>query len=156
MTTTNTWRSRTTVRAAPEHVLHTLTDPDACARWSPVPFSLDDSAGTRLGPGTTTPIHGRLLGAPVRFNLHTLAANRRRLKLHARGPIDIHVHYTLESIPAGCAIDALISIPRPATRFGRLLARGTSLLLATGTLDHALDRIAHEAELVADAHRHGR
>jgi hypothetical protein len=149
MTTTNTWRSRTTVRAAPEHVLHTLTDPDACARWSPVPFSLDDGARTRLRAGTTTPIHGRLLGAPVRFNLHTLAANRRRLKLHAHGPIDIHVHYTLKPTASGCAVKALISIPEPTTRFGRLLAHGTALLLATGTLDHALDRIALEAERVA-------
>jgi Polyketide cyclase / dehydrase and lipid transport len=149
MTTTKTWRSCTSVRAAPEHVLETLTDPDACARWSPVPFSLDDPARAHLRTGTTTPIHGRLLGAPVRFDLHTVAANRRRLKLHARGPIDIHVHYTLQPTPSGCALDARISIPRPTTRFGRLLARGTALLLTTGTLEHALDRIAHEAELVA-------
>jgi hypothetical protein len=32
MTTANTWRARTTVRATPEHVIDTLTDPDACAR----------------------------------------------------------------------------------------------------------------------------
>jgi hypothetical protein len=31
-----------------------------------------------------------------------------------------------------------------------LLARATALLLATGTLDHAVDCIAHEAELAAN------
>jgi hypothetical protein len=151
MTTTNTWHSRTTVRATPEHVIDTLTDPDACARWSPIPFALDHSDGARLRPGTTTRISGRLLGAHVRFNLHTLAADPGRLHLHARGPIDILVDYTLKAIRAGCALDARVSIPPPNSRFGRLLARATGLLLATGALDHALNRIAHEAELAADA-----
>jgi len=150
MTTTNTWHSRTTVRASPEHVIDTLTDPDACARWSPIPFSLDNSHGARLRPGTTTPVRGRLLGATVRFNLDTLAADPGRLQLHARGPIDILVDYTLKPIRAGCALDALISIHPPNSRLGRLLARATGLLLATGTLSHAMNRIAHEAELAAD------
>jgi hypothetical protein len=150
MTTTNTWRSRTTVRATPQHVIDTLTDPDACARWSPIPFSLDTSDGARLRAGTTTRVSGRLLGARVRFNLHTLAADPGRLHLHARGPVDILVDYTLKPIRAGCALDALISIHPPTSRLGRLLARATGLLLATGTLDHAMDRIAHEAELKAD------
>jgi Polyketide cyclase / dehydrase and lipid transport len=150
MTTTNTWRSRTTVRATPQHVIDTLTDPDACARWSPIPFSLDTSDGARLRAGTTTRVSGRLLGARVRLTLHTLAADPGRLHLHARGPVDILVDYTLKPIRAGCALDALISIHPPTSRLGRLLARATGLLLATGTLDHAMDRIAHEAELKAD------
>jgi hypothetical protein len=147
MTTTNTWRSRTTVRATPQQVIDTLTDPTACARWSPVPFSLDTSDSARLRPGTTTRVSGRLLGAHVRFNLHTLTADPGRLHLHARGPIDILVDYTLKPIRAGCALDALICIHAPSSRLGRLLARATGLLLATGTLDHAMTRIAHEAEL---------
>jgi Polyketide cyclase / dehydrase and lipid transport len=147
MTTTSIWRSRTTVRATPEHVMDTLTDPDACARWSPIPFSLDDSDSARLRPGTTTQVSGRLLGAHVRFSLHTLAADAGRVHLHARGPIDILVDYTLKPDRAGCALDALVSIHPPRSRFGRLVARATGLLLATGTLDHAMDRIAHEAEL---------
>jgi hypothetical protein len=147
---TTTWRSRTTVRATPQHVIDTLTDPVACARWSPIPFSLDASDGARLRPGTTTRVSGRLLGTHVRFNLHTLAADPCRLHLHARGPIDILVDYTLKPIRAGCALDALVSIQPPISRFGRLLARATGLLLATGALDHAVNRIAHEAELAAD------
>ena len=150
MTTTNRWRSRITVRATPEHVIDTLTDPDACARWSPIPFSLDHSDSARLRPGTTTQVSGRLLGAHVRFNLHTLAADPGRLHLHARGPIDILVDYTLTPIRAGCALDALTSIHPPTSRLGQLLARATGLLLAAGALDRAVDRIAHEAELAAD------
>jgi hypothetical protein len=153
MTTTKTWHSRTTVRAAPQHVIETLTDPDACARWSPIPFSLDNGDSARLRPGTTTHISGRLLGAKIRFDLHTLAADPGGLQLHARGPIDILVDYTLKPIRDGCALDALISIHSPNSRFGRLLARAAGLLLATGTLDHAVNRIAHEAELAADTSR---
>lgn len=149
MTTTGTWRSRITVRTKPEHVIDTLTDPAACARWSPVRFSLDGH-GARLRPGTTTRVSGRLLGANVRFNLDTLAADPGRLHLHARGPIDILVDYTLEPIRAGCALDALVSVHAPDSRAGRLLARATGLLLAAGTLDRAVERIAHEAELAAD------
>ena len=125
MTTTNTWHARTTVRATPEHVIDTLTDPDACARWSPIPFSVDTGDSARLRPGTTTRVSGRLLGAHARFHLHTLAADAGRLHLHARGPIDILVDYTLKPIPAGCALDALISIHPRTSRLGRLLARAT-------------------------------
>jgi polyketide cyclase/dehydrase/lipid transport protein len=147
---TNTWRSRTTVRATPQHVIDTLTDPAACARWSPIPFSLDTSDSARLRPGTTTRVSGRLLGGQVRFNLHTLAADPCRLHLHARGPIDILVDYTLEPSPAGCALDAVVVIHPPTGRFGRLLACATGLLLATGALDDAMRGIAHEAERAAD------
>ena len=150
MTTTSTWRSRTTVRAAPQHVIDILTDADACTRWSPIPFALDAGDGARLRPGTTTHVKGRLLGAHVRFNLHTLAADPGRLHLHAHGPIDIHVDYMLTPVRAGCTLEALICIHPPNGRFARLLARATGLLLAAGTLDHAVERIAHEAELAAD------
>ena len=151
MTTTNTWHARTTVRATPEHVIDTLTDPDACARWSPIAFSVDTSDSARLRPGTTTRVSGRLLGAHVRFHLHTLTADAGRLHLHARGPIDILVDYTLKPIGAGCALDALISIHPRTSRLGRLLARATGLLLATGTLDHAIQPSRLEAEIMRAA-----
>jgi hypothetical protein len=149
--TDSTWRSSTSVNAAPEHVIDVLTDPAACARWSPIPFSLDTGGVVRLRAGTVTPVSGRLLGARVRFRLHTLAADSRRLSLHARGPIDIHVDYRLTRSRAGCHLDARISVPTPRAAFGRLLARAAGMLLAGGTLEEAVDRIAHEAELAADA-----
>jgi polyketide cyclase/dehydrase/lipid transport protein len=146
-----TWCSSTTVHAAPEHVIDVLTDPDACARWSPIPFSVDKGRAGRLRAGTVTPVSGRLLGARLRFCLHTLTADRDRLRLHARGPIDIHVDYRLTGSRAGCHLDARVSVPASHAPFGRLLARATEMLLARGTLEQTVDRIAHEAEMAADA-----
>jgi Polyketide cyclase / dehydrase and lipid transport len=153
MTRTDAWRARATTRATPERVIDALTDARACARWSPIPFTVDDPDG-RLRAGTTTRVSGRLLGARVRFEIATLAANRRGLRLHARGPIDIHVAYTLTPAPMGCAVDALVAVPPARTPHGRVLARATRMLLATGTLDHAVRRIAREAEHAARAQIH--
>jgi uncharacterized protein YndB with AHSA1/START domain len=33
-----TWTTETWVAGAPEHVLELLTEPDAIARWAPIPF----------------------------------------------------------------------------------------------------------------------
>jgi len=140
------WRSQTTVLATPEHVMETLTDTAACARWSPVPFDLDGGGGHHLQPGTIRRVSGRLLGAPVRFHLHTLEADSERLRLHARGPIEIRVAYALTAVAEGCAVDAHVSIDAPRTPLGRLVGRATRLMLAAGTLDVALRRIAREAE----------
>jgi polyketide cyclase/dehydrase/lipid transport protein len=140
------WQSRTTVLATPEHVIDTLTDTAACARWSPVPFAVDGGGSHRLAPGTIRRVTGRLLGAPVRFHLHTLEASPRRLRLHARGPIEIRVAYALTPVAEGCAVDAHVSIDPPSNPIGRLVGRTTRLMLAAGTLDVALSRIAREAE----------
>jgi Polyketide cyclase / dehydrase and lipid transport len=141
-----TWRSRATVRATPERVIETLTDADACARWSPVPFRLEDLDGTRLRPGINTRVSGRLLGVQARFQLEVIAASPARLLLVARGPIDIHVDYALTPAPAGCAVAAVVSVSPVDARFGRLLAHATGALLGSGTLEHALGRMAREAE----------
>jgi hypothetical protein len=139
------WSSGRVVRTEPARVIETLTDTEACARWSPVAFSLEDDEG-RLRPGTTRRVTGRLLGAPVRFHLHTLIADPSGLRLHARGPVDLHVHYALRPVASGCQMDAHISIHPPRGRIGRLVAHAARTLLVAGTLDHALQRIAHEAE----------
>jgi Polyketide cyclase / dehydrase and lipid transport len=141
-----TWRSRTTVLAEPEHVIDTLTDTEACARWSPIPFTVDDNGSDRLLAGTICRVSGRLLGAPIRFRLHTLEADTSRLRLHARGPIEIRVVYSLRPVGEGCHVDARVSIQPSRSRFGRLIGRATGLLLTDGTLDDALKRIAREAE----------
>jgi polyketide cyclase/dehydrase/lipid transport protein len=140
------WSSRTVIRAQPARVLDTLTDPDACARWSPVAFSLDDGGSHRLRAGTTCRVSGKLFGAPVRFRLDTLAADVRGLRLHAHGPIDLRVHYSLTPIALGCAVDAHVSVHPSRGHLGRLIAHATGTLLAAGTLDDALERMAHEAE----------
>jgi hypothetical protein len=153
--TARSWRSRATVLATPEHVLDTLTDTAACARWSPVPFAVDGGGEDRLRPGTIRRVSGRLLGAPVRFHLHTLEANPQQLRLHARGPVEIRVAYALTALPEGCAVDAHVSIDAVGHPLGRLVARATAVMLAGGTLDLALSRIAREAERSARRGRPG-
>ena len=107
--------------------------------------------------GTTRRVSGRLLGVQVRLDLETLVADPACLRLRAHGPIEIVVDYTLEPTQAGCAVEALVVV-RPRSRHtpvGRLLGRATGLLLATGTLDHALERMAHEAERPVSRRRAG-
>ncbi len=143
------------VRTGPAQVIDTLTDTGACARWSPIGFSLQDDGGARLRAGTVRRVSGRVLGAPVRFHLHTLAADASGLRLHARGPIDLHVHYSLRPIAAGCEMHADVSIHPSRTRVGRLVARTVRTLLVAGTLDVALERIAREAERSAERCQRG-
>jgi hypothetical protein len=100
----------------------------------------------------STQVSGHLLRARVSFELEIVAADPGRLQLHARGPIEILVDYTLTPATTGCAVEAAVSVRPVDARFGPLLARATGLLLATGTLEHALGRMAHEAER---AHRAG-
>ena len=151
--TAQTWRSRRTVSATPEQVIETLTDTEACARWSPIPFAVDGSGSERLRAGTTRRVSGRLLGGPVRFHLHTVEANTRRLQLHARGPVEIRVAYALTPVAGGCDIDAHVAIQPQRHPLGRLIGRTTALILAGGALDVALQRIAREAE--RSAHQAG-
>src|SRR4029077_5525927 len=115
----------------PERVIDTLTDTEACGRWSPVPFELDDAQPRRLRPGRPTRVSGRMLGVQVRFELETLAASSRRLRLRARGPIEILVDYALTPAPVACAVDAAVSSRSLEARFGRLLAHSTALLLGS-------------------------
>jgi hypothetical protein len=144
--TARSWRSRTTVLAAPEDVIDTLTDTAACSRWSPVPFAVDGGDGHRLRPGTIRRVTGRVLGAPVRFHLHTLEATPRQLRLHARGPVEIRVAYALTPLAQGCAVDAHVSVEPSRSPLGRVVASTIGLMLTGGTLDLVLSRIAREAE----------
>ena len=47
-----TWTARKHIAADPDVVLDVLTDPDACRRWSPVPFDVDCAGADRLAAGT--------------------------------------------------------------------------------------------------------
>ena len=53
--TMKTWTATTSVDAAPEAVLDVLTDPDAIARWAPLPFDVDDLDTPRLMAGLDRP-----------------------------------------------------------------------------------------------------
>jgi len=47
-----TWTATTTTAARPEAVLGVLTDPEAAARWAPLPFDVEDLDGRRLASGS--------------------------------------------------------------------------------------------------------
>jgi len=43
-----TWTASTTIKGRPEAVLDALTDPQACARWAPLPFEVERIDSPRL------------------------------------------------------------------------------------------------------------
>ena len=51
------------VEARPEAVLDVLTDPEACARWAPIPFDVEDLRTPRLRCGSRARVSGRLAGS---------------------------------------------------------------------------------------------
>src|SRR5947209_8223416 len=68
-----TWTTQTTVAGLPEAVLDLLCEPDAIARWAPVPFEVVDLPGRRpehRRAGTRARIRAR----PLRLN----PTNRQR------------------------------------------------------------------------------
>ena len=146
---TRTWRSQVTVRAAPEQVLDTLTEVEACEAWSPVGFQVDDEASPRLRAGTTTTVSGRLGGRTVRFRVDVCHADAERLVLRAVGPVEMLASYVVRPSRRGAHVDAAISVSRGRGARAAMAAGATSFLLTAGALDHALRRMAREAE-----HRH--
>jgi hypothetical protein len=146
---TRTWRSEVAVRAAPEQVLDTLTDVDACEIWSPVDFRVDGLESPRLRAGTTVKVSGRLAGWSVGFRVDVFRADADRLVLRAVGPVELLASYVVRPSHLGTRLDAAISMRRGRGSRAAVAAGATSALLAAGALDHTLDRIAREAE-----HRH--
>jgi polyketide cyclase/dehydrase/lipid transport protein len=145
-----TWRSDVAVRAAPEEVLDTLTDIDACEVWSPVGFRIDELDSGRLRTGTTATVSGTLAGWPVRFYLEIGRADSECLLLRAAGPVEMLARYKVRPAGLGSHVDAEISVSPAPGRSGAIAARATFVLLAGGALRHALARMAREAE-----RRHG-
>ena len=94
-----TWTANTHVAAEPAVVLDLLTDTDKCRRWSPVPFDLDRSAGSRLAAGSRMRVSGQLVGRRVGFDVEVHEAGEGRLALSARGPVAVDVAYEARSRP---------------------------------------------------------
>ena len=93
----------------------------------------------------------------VRQHLAVLARDGLvRHREQREGPGRPKHYYALTPVAEGCAVEAQVSIDPPNSRLGRLLGRTTGLMLAAGTLDVALSRIAREAERSARPGRHGR
>ena len=140
-----TWTTQTTVTGLPDEVLALLTEPDAIARWTPVPFELIDLDTDRLVAGSRARVRGRLAGRTLEFEVEVMAADDERLALVATGPISIDVEYRLRPATRGSDLRASVSI-RGSGLLGRILAQATDALLAAGALEVAVSRIRRQLE----------
>jgi hypothetical protein len=136
-----TWTA--TADAHPAAVLNVLTDPDACARWAPVPFDVESTR--RLAAGTRTTVSGRLAGQRIGFDVEVHEADETGLALSADGPVGFDVDYRLEPAPKGSNVRASVSVRPGGGLRGRLLAEATGALLTAGALQSALSRLVREA-----------
>jgi hypothetical protein len=140
-----TWTAITTTAARPAEVLDVLTDPEACTRWAPVSFELEDLEGARLRAGSRARVAGRLAGRRVGFDVCVHEADERGLSLAADGPVGFDVAYELAPTDAGSEVRASVSVRPSRGLTGRLLAEATGALLSAGALDTAISRIGREA-----------
>jgi hypothetical protein len=141
-----TWTATTTMAARPQDVLEVLTDPEACARWAPLPFDVEELDGRRLASGTRARVSGKLAGRRVGFDLEVHEADARGIALSASGPVAFDVDYRLS--PASCGgsqVRASVSVRSGGGLSGRLLAEATGALLSAGALQMSLSRVAQQA-----------
>ena len=112
------WTATTTIEARPEAVLDVLTDPEACARWAPIPFDVEDLRTPRLRCGSRARVSGRLAGKRVGFDVEVHEAIDGRLRLSADGPVGFDVRYDLAPAPRGSEVRASVCV-RPVARTDR-------------------------------------
>ena len=139
-----TWTATAVAPAHPAAVLDVLTDPDACARWAPLPFDVEDDT-RRLAAGSRARVTGRLAGQRVGFDVEVRQADEHGLQLSATGPVALDVDYRLAPTTDGSHVHASVSVRPRRGLLGRILAEATGALLSAGALDHALARLASEA-----------
>ena len=140
-----TWTASTTIKGRPEAVLDVLTEPNAIARWAPMPFEVERIDSPRLRTGTRARVSGCLAGKRVGFDVKVHEAHDERLELTASGPVAFDVSYDLR--PGRDVTEVLASVAVSGRGLtGRLLAHATDALLAGGALQHAVSRIAREVE----------
>jgi len=139
------WHSNTTVAASPTDILALLTEPEAIARWAPVPFEVMALDGKRLETGSRARVAGRLAGRSVEFDVNVARASQDRLELVAQGPICLDVKYRVRPAGSSSEIEASIAVEGRGL-FGRVLAKATEALLAGGALRVSLDRLARELQ----------
>jgi hypothetical protein len=140
-----TWTTQTTVAGLPDEVLALLTEPEAIARWTPIPFELIDLDTDRLVAGSRARVLGRLAGRTLAFDVEVMAADRERLALVATGPISIDVEYRLRPTGHRSEVQAAVSVHGTGL-LGRIIAQATDALLAAGALNLAVSRIGRELE----------
>lgn len=140
-----TFTAHTTASSAPDQVVQLLTDPEAIARWAPIPFDILELDKRRLYPGATARVRGQLAGQSAVFSVHVLEVSDERLTLVAQGPISLDVEYQVAPARGGSAIRASVSVLGHGL-IGRLLAKATETLLAAGALQSSLHRLANQPQ----------
>jgi hypothetical protein len=140
-----TWTATTTTAARPRDVLDVLTDPEACARWAPLPFDIEELDGRRLATGSRARVSGSLAGKRVGFDVEVHEASDSGLSLAANGPVGFDVAYELAAVDGGSEVRASVSVRPSRGIAGRLLAEATSALLSAGALEACLSRVVREA-----------
>ena len=140
-----TWTTETWLAGAPEEVLELLTEPDAIARWAPIPFELLDLDGARLRPGTRARVSGALAGRRLEFDVEIHEADEERLSLVANGSVSIGAEYRLAPADGGSAVRASVSVSGRGL-LGGTLARAFEAVLASGALRASVTRIGRELE----------
>jgi hypothetical protein len=146
MSQTATHREARLIAADPEAVMQLLTEPDAIARWAPLPFDVDGLESPRLRSGTLAYVRGGLAGRRVEFEVSVAEASDTRLALTACGPVHMDVEYRVEALDHGSHVEASIALKRGKGLFGGLMAGATGALLSGGALRAALGLMADELE----------
>ena len=141
-----TWTTETWVAGSPDEVLELLTEPDAIARWTPIPFELLDLDECRLQTGTRARVRGSLAGRSMEFDIEIHEAAADRLALIASGPVSIGAEYVVAELDGGSAVHASVSVSGRGL-LGGILARACEAVLAAGALSASVARIGRELEL---------
>jgi hypothetical protein len=118
-----------------------------------VGFTVDGLEEPRLRAGATPRVSGNLGGRRVHFQIEVLQADAERLRLCAVGPVEMLVDYAVHAASTGSSVEAAVSVRAVPGWIGALSERLTCLLLTGGALDHALIRMAREAERRHTEHR---
>lgn len=140
-----TWTAQASMAGLPDDVLTVLTEPDAIARWAPIPFEVLDFDGDRLAAGDRVRVQGSLAGRSLQFEVDVADADDGRLALTATGPIRLDVEYLATAQAGGSEVYASVTVSGRGL-VGRMLAQATDALLASGALRTAVHRIASELE----------
>jgi hypothetical protein len=143
----STWSAQLEMKAPAEDVLHALTDPELCCRWSPIDFEVEELHGRRLVAGSRARVTGKLAGAQVSFDVEVFESGPERLVLRASGPLVLDVDYRLAAADDRSAeVTASVSVARGRGLIGRVLEPAIRALLAGGALQSAVARIACAVE----------
>jgi hypothetical protein len=91
-------------------------------------------------------VSGNLGGRRVHFQLEVLQADAEHVRLCAVGPVEMLVDYAVHKASPGSSVEAAVSVRAVPGWIGTVSERLTRVLLTGGALNHALARMAREAE----------